>query len=315
MTHRPIRCEMNEATMTETRPVVAETRAELAQAYAGGARDQKRAVVMTMGALHEGHAELIRVAQEMISPAGHLTVTIFVNPLQFGANEDLDEYPRTHEADLASCASLGVDLVFAPTTDVIYPDGDPLVTIDPGPLGDVLEGAARPGHFSGVLTVVCKLLNLTAPDLAMFGEKDYQQLTLVRQMVHDLDLPVTIIGVPTVRADDSLALSSRNKYLDTESRAAALVIPAAIRVAQDRAAAGDAEVAVLAAANAVLAVSGVDVEYLVATDPAMGPAPDHGEARVIIAAYVAGTRLLDNGRIDLRARARGSRCAGPAEVR
>ncbi len=167
-------------------------------------------LVMTMGALHEGHASLIREAAKF----GSVMVTIFVNPLQFGAGEDLDRYPRTLGADLELCARAGASLVFAPTPDVVYPGGSPLVRIDPGPGGAMLEGASRPGHFAGVLTVVHKMLNLTRPERAYFGEKDFQQLTLIERMVADLDMQVTIVGVPTWRDPDGLAMSSRNRYLD-----------------------------------------------------------------------------------------------------
>ena len=285
--------------MTNPQPMVATTRAELAAAYSQ-VQARPRAVVMTMGALHSGHAELISAAREAVGVSGHVTVTIFVNPLQFGANEDLDKYPRTFAADQLLCAQRGADLIFAPTPEVIYPTGDPLVTVDPGPLGALLEGAARPGHFAGVLTVVAKLLSLTAPQLAFFGEKDYQQLTLIRQMVRDLDFPIRVVGVATVRAPDGLALSSRNKYLSEDARVAALAIPRAIAAAQASGAAGADAAAAIAAATSVLAeVPELTVEYVVLTDPAMGPAPTAGEARIIITAIVDGTRLLDNARVDL----------------
>ena len=184
------------------------TRAELAAAR--DALTGTVGVVMTMGALHSGHETLLRAARER---ADHVLVTIFVNPLQFGPNEDFDRYPRTLDADLEICRRAGADLVFAPAVADMYPDGQPRVRVDPGPLGEELEGASRPGFFHGVLTVVLKLLQLTRPDLAFFGEKDYQQLTLVRRMARDLDVPVEIVGVPTVREPDGLALSSRNRYL------------------------------------------------------------------------------------------------------
>ena len=149
-----------------------------------------------------------------------MIATIFVNPLQFGPNEDYDRYPRTFDADLERCQAAGVDLVWAPAVDDMYSRGQPQVTVSPGPLGEILEGAARPGHFAGVLTVVAKLLNSVRPDRAYFGEKDYQQLVLVRRMVADLDLAVEIVAVPTVREPDGLALSSRNAYLSTDDRLA-----------------------------------------------------------------------------------------------
>ncbi|NUT37433.1 MAG: pantoate--beta-alanine ligase, partial [Hamadaea sp.] len=188
--------------------IVVHTRGDLAAARA--AAQGRVGVVMTMGALHEGHATLLREARK---GADVLIATIFVNPLQFGPTEDFTRYPRTMEADLEVCRAEGVDVVFAPTPEVMYPHGEPAVRVDPGPLAAELEGAVRPGHFSGVLTVVHKLLSLTRADVAHFGEKDYQQLTLITQMVRDLDLGVEIVGVPTVREADGLALSSRNRYL------------------------------------------------------------------------------------------------------
>ena len=190
-------------------PVVVQTRAQLRSACAG-LGDGDVGVVMTMGALHEGHATLIRQAR---ARARHVIVTIFLNPLQFGPREDLARYPRTNEADLEICRREGVDLVFMPTPSVVYPDGDPGVRVSAGPLGNVLEGQARPGHFDGVLTVVVKLLHLTRADHAYFGQKDAQQLLLIRRMARDLDFPVEVVSVATVREADGLALSSRNMYL------------------------------------------------------------------------------------------------------
>ncbi|MER7273601.1 pantoate--beta-alanine ligase [Dactylosporangium sp. NPDC000244] len=242
------------------------------------------AVVMTMGALHEGHAALIRQAR---AEARSVLLTIFVNPLQFGPNEDFDRYPRTMEADLELARAEGVDMVFAPTREELYPLGEPAVRVDPGPLGDVLEGASRPGFFHGVLTVVNKLFQLTRPDLAYFGEKDYQQVTLIRAMVRDFDLPIEVRGVPTVREADGLALSSRNRYLAPAEREAALVLHRALTatVAAGSVEAGLAEFA---------AVPEVKPDYLVLTDPMLGPAPTHGPARALTAAWVGGTRLIDN---------------------
>ncbi len=200
------------------------TRAELAvrrPAVAGSL-----ALVPTMGALHEGHAELIRYAATL---ADAVAVSIFVNPLQFGPAEDLDRYPRTPERDLELLDRLGVGLVFAPGAAEMYPAGRPAITVDPGPLGGLLEGASRPGHFAGVLTVVTKLLGLVRPDVAVFGEKDYQQLALIRRTVADLELGVEIVGAPTVRDPDGLALSSRNRYLTPEQRQQALALSRALR--------------------------------------------------------------------------------------
>ncbi|MFF9068497.1 pantoate--beta-alanine ligase [Streptomyces sp. NPDC014891] len=198
------------------------------------------AVVMTMGALHEGHASLVRAARERVGDQGFVVVTVFVNPLQFGAGEDLDRYPRTLDADLDVAFAAGASAVFAPAVDEVYPGGEPQVRIAAGPMGELLEGASRPGHFDGMLTVVAKLLHLTAPDLAFFGQKDAQQLALIRRMVRDLNFPVEIVGVPTVRETDGLALSSRNRYLSADERRTALALSGALFAARDRLAAQEA---------------------------------------------------------------------------
>ncbi|MFE5856543.1 pantoate--beta-alanine ligase [Streptomyces sp. NPDC056500] len=198
------------------------------------------AVVMTMGALHEGHAALIRAARERVGTKGFVTVTVFVNPLQFGAGEDLDRYPRTLDSDLSVAETAGADIVFAPSVAEIYPDGEPMVKVTAGPMGERLEGASRPGHFDGMLTVVAKLLHLTRPDLAFFGQKDAQQLALIRRMVRDLNLPVEIVGVDTVREEDGIARSSRNRYLSAAERDTALALSRALFAAQDRQAAQQA---------------------------------------------------------------------------
>ncbi|MFE3861656.1 pantoate--beta-alanine ligase [Streptomyces goshikiensis] len=213
-------------------------------------RTGRRAVVMTMGALHEGHASLVRAARELAGPEGQVVVTVFVNPLQFGANEDLDRYPRTLDADLRLAAAAGADAVFAPSVDEVYPGGDPQVRLAAGPMGGLLEGATRPGHFDGMLTVVAKLLHLTAPDLALFGQKDAQQLALIRRMVTDLNFPVEVVGVPTVREEDGLALSSRNRYLSAAERRTALALSRALFAGRDRLAAQAALVARAEAAPA-----------------------------------------------------------------
>nr|WP_267244267.1 pantoate--beta-alanine ligase [Streptomyces sp. PR69] len=199
-----------------------------------------RAVVMTMGALHEGHAALVRAARDRVGPDGSVTVTVFVNPLQFGAGEDLDRYPRTLDADLRTAEEAGADIVFAPAVDEVYPGGEPQVRIAAGPMGERLEGASRPGHFDGMLTVVAKLLHLTRPDVAFFGQKDAQQLALIRRMVRDLNFPVEIVGAPTVREADGLALSSRNRYLSAAERRTALALSRALFAARDRLAAQQA---------------------------------------------------------------------------
>ncbi|MGH8825522.1 MAG: pantoate--beta-alanine ligase [Jiangellaceae bacterium] len=254
---------------------------------------------MTMGALHEGHVALIREARSRVGAEGAVTVTIFVNPLQFGAGEDLDRYPRTLEDDLDLCRAEGVDLVFMPHRHEMYRDGKPEVTIDPGPLGAELEGAARPHHFAGVLTVVAKLLNLTVPTYAMFGEKDYQQLVLVRRMVDDLEMPYEIVGVPTAREPDGLAVSSRNRYLDAGQRSVAPALSRALGAGSDAAEKGAA--AVLQSATAELeGAAGVELEYLELRSRELGPVPAVGEARLLVAARVGQTRLIDNIAVELR---------------
>jgi pantoate--beta-alanine ligase len=236
------------------------------------------AVVMTMGALHEGHAELVRRAR---AEADSVVVTVFVNPLQFGAGEDLDRYPRTLDADLALCEAEGADVVFTPTPDVVYPR-DPVVRVSAGPIGDVFEGASRPGHFDGVLTVVLKLLHLTRPDVAYFGQKDAQQLACIRRMVADLDVPVDVVAIPTVREPDGLALSSRNAYLTPEQRAAAVVLSRALATRDT--AAGRALIA---------AEAGVDLDYLERVDPHTFEVTPDGDL-IVVAARVGTTRLIDN---------------------
>lgn len=252
--------------------------------------DGRVVLVPTMGALHAGHISLIHQAREHGSL---VVVSIFVNPTQFGPGEDFERYPRNLEADLALCESAGADVVFAPSVEELYPDGDWQVGVDPGDLGEQLEGAVRPGHFRGVLTVVAKLFNLVRPDAAVFGEKDYQQLVLVRRMVTDLCMGVQIHAGETVREQDELALSSRNRYLSDEDRSTALALSRALRAGTETA--GQGASAVLAAAQAQLDLTPhLDVDYLVLRDPDLGPAPDHGPARLLAAARVGGTRLIDN---------------------
>jgi pantoate--beta-alanine ligase len=247
----------------------------------------------TMGALHDGHARLLGAARTLAGPRGSVIVSIFVNPLQFGPNEDLDRYPRTLDADLAMCAREGADLVFAPVAAEIYPGGPPEVTVDPGPAGKWFEGEFRPGFFGGVLTVVLKLLHLTRPAVAVFGQKDAQQLALVRRMVTDLNLDVVIEPVPTVRDPDGLATSSRNRYLSAADRAVALALPRALLAGQ--AAAGGGADAVLDAARAVLrAQPALAVDYVALVDPGtFGPART-GPALLVAAARAGTTRLIDN---------------------
>jgi pantoate--beta-alanine ligase len=298
--------------------IIANTRAELK-----AAREKLPAplvLVPTMGALHHGHRALLHRARELAGPHGShspgtVAVSIFVNPLQFGPNEDLDKYPRTLDEDLAVCEAEGVDLVFAPSVREMYPQ-EQLVRVDPGPTGEILEGEFRPGFFHGVLTVVLKLFSLVRPDTAVFGQKDAQQLVLVRRMSADFGLGIEIEAVPTVRAADGLALSSRNKYLSAEERA---VAPALYRaLAAGAAAASGGPGAVRAAAQAVLDATGPDgtgpdgsgralpagtsprVDYLALADGrSYEPVRDddlsfHGTAVLAIAARVGTTRLIDN---------------------
>ncbi|HVN11076.1 MAG TPA: pantoate--beta-alanine ligase [Kineosporiaceae bacterium] len=272
-------------------PVVTRTRAELADA-----RDPltgRVGVVMTMGALHEGHAALIREARRSCDG---VIVTIFLNPLQFGPGEDLARYPRTFDADLALCTREGVDLVFAPGPDVVYPDGDPGVRVSTGRLGEVLEGRSRPGHFDGVLTVVAKLLHLTRPAAAYFGQKDAQQLLIIRRMVRDLDFGCEVIAVPTVREPDGLAMSSRNMYLSPLDREVALTLVHSLRAGA--AAASEGASAVRRAARSVLVAEPlVLVDYLVLVEPeSLEDVPEwyRGPALLAVAARVGTTRLIDN---------------------
>ncbi|WP_062462106.1 pantoate--beta-alanine ligase [Demequina soli] len=254
-----------------------------------------RAVVMTMGALHEGHLALVRAARE---EADEVVVTIFVNPLQFDDAADLDSYPRTLDADCALLEPLGVDVVFAPSVEEMYPAGDPVVTVAAGEIGRVLEGAHRPGHFDGVLTVVCKLLHMTQPDLAFFGQKDAQQIIAVRTMARDLSMPVRIVAVPTVRDADGLALSSRNVFLSAPERARALVLSRALQAADAAARVGADLAEALAAGHAALAHEpDVEVDYLEALDPVSAVPLEgdyRGEAVIAVAARVGETRLIDN---------------------
>jgi pantoate--beta-alanine ligase len=287
-----------------TPPLLAHTREEL-DALLSDARGARRQIgfVPTMGALHEGHASLLRVARERVSD-GPVVASIFVNPLQFGPSEDLDSYPRTLEADLKVCEREGVDVVFAPVVEEVYPGwpAQPQVTVEPGPLGTILDGKARPGHFRGVLTVVAKLFGLVRPDLAVFGQKDYQQLVLVRRMVDDLCLAgsrggVEIVGAETQREPDGLALSSRNRYLDSDQRLEAVALSRALRAAQRDAERG-VDAALGAARAQLRSTHGMDLDYLVIRAPDLSdlPAavPAGTEARILVAAKLGSTRLIDN---------------------
>jgi pantoate--beta-alanine ligase len=276
------------------------TRADLVGELERAGSSAVRAVVPTMGALHDGHAQLIRAAREAVGASGLVIATVFVNPTQFAAGEDFAKYPRTLEADVEICSQAGADLVFAPDVDLMYPDGDTQITVNPGPVGSILEGAIRPTHFQGVLTVVSKLLNLTRAQMAFFGEKDYQQLVLIRRMALDLSMEVQIVGVRTVREADGLAMSSRNRYLSAEERKLAEVVPRALLAGVEAAQSGGTSEDVVAEVRRVLL--GVECDYVVVTDPDLGAAPDRGPARLIIAARIGPVRLLDNAPIHLGAR-------------
>jgi pantoate--beta-alanine ligase len=246
-------------------------------------------LVPTMGALHDGHLALVRAAKRV--PGSVVVVSIFVNPLQFGAGEDLDAYPRTLDNDLAMLRGEGVEIVFSPTPAMMYPNGL-RTTVQPGPLAAELEGGPRPTHFAGVLTVVLKLLQIVCPDRVFFGEKDYQQLVLIRQLVADLNVHVAVVGVPTVRESDGLAMSSRNRYLDPAQRELAATLSAHSAVTGARAA--------LAAASAVLdAVPGLTVDYLELRDAELGAVRAGEPGRLLVAARVGSTRLLDNIAIEI----------------
>jgi pantoate--beta-alanine ligase len=287
--------------------VVATTRDELSKfraEIASRVGPEPVAVVMTMGALHAGHAELIRQAR---SRAAAVIVTDFLNPLQFAPGEDLDKYPRTFEADLALCRNEGVDLVFAPTPEVVYPHDEPLLRISAGPIGDVLEGHSRPGHFDGVVTVVAKLLHLTAADLAYFGQKDAQQLWLISRMVRDLDFPVEVVAVPTVRDADGVALSSRNTYLSESDRAVARTLNRSLQAGQ-QAAFGGVDAALAAARQVLAGEPAVRLDYLTLVDPATFETVSNGyrgEALLVLAAFVGATRLIDNVPVSFDARPTG----------
>ncbi|WP_040424741.1 pantoate--beta-alanine ligase [Agromyces subbeticus] len=280
---------------TRVVPTIAELRALLDERRAAGA---SVALVPTMGALHDGHLALVARARDL---ADVVVVSIFVNPLQFGPGEDLDRYPRTLDADVAALEGLGVEFVFAPTAAEMYPHGEVGTKVTAGRVGSLYEGASRPGHFDGMLTVVAKLLNVARPDIAVFGQKDAQQVFLVRRMVRDLDVATTIAVVPTVREADGLALSSRNRYLDPAHRDAALTLSEALRAADAAAPDGLAEVLAEGAA-AFGDHDEVTLDYLVVVDPeTFLPVADEarGDAVVLVAARVGATRLIDNATITL----------------
>jgi pantoate--beta-alanine ligase len=271
---------------------VAELRARVRAWRAAG---ERVGFAPTMGALHEGHLSLTRLARQH---ADRVVVSVFVNPTQFGPNEDFDAYPRSEARDAELLAGEGCDLLFAPTVEEMYPHGFS-TTVTVSGVSEPLDGAARPGHFSGVATVVSKLLNQCAPDVAVFGEKDYQQLQVIRRLVRDLDMPVEIIGAPTARAPDGLALSSRNAYLTEAERAIAPALARILREAGERMRAGDpvAETEIRAE-EALLAAGFRKVDYVEVRSPEdfgrLGPGALVGPARILAAAHLGRTRLIDN---------------------
>lgn len=253
------------------------------------------AFVPTMGALHDGHMALVAAAK---LAGQRVVVSIFVNPKQFGPTEDLAKYPRREQADSRMLAEAGVDLLWLPPVEVMYPDGH-ATNISVSGVSEPLDGAARPGHFDGVATVVAKLFNQVKPDIALFGEKDFQQLAVIRRMVADLDFEIEVRGVPTQRDDDGLALSSRNAYLPAEERAAAVALPRALGVAAKAIEKGEDAGEALAAARASLEAAGFDVDYVELADAETLGTPVAGRPRrLLAAARIAGTRLIDNIAID-----------------
>ncbi len=256
-------------------------------------RGERLALVPTMGYLHEGHASLARVARE---GADRVVLSIFINPLQFGAGEDLERYPRDLERDLELARSSGVDAVFAPDTSEMYPDGEPWVAVVPELGADQLCGATRPGHFRGVLTVVAKLFGIVTPHLAVFGQKDYQQLTLIRRLVRDLEMGIEIVGAPVVREEDGLALSSRNVYLTESERTRALALSRGLNACRELFSKGERDARRFQAVLESLGGAGVELEYAEVIDPETLRRVEVVEVGSVcaIAARVGNTRLIDN---------------------
>jgi pantoate--beta-alanine ligase len=287
----------------KTPELITEPAAWQARCMAAREAGTRLALVTTMGYLHAGHASLLREARRRADQGGRrglALATIFVNPTQFGPGEDLARYPRDLEGDLARCAEAGIDAVLAPVNaDAMFPPGhETWVTVERASQG--LCGGARPGHFRGVATVVAKLLNLTQPHLALFGEKDFQQLAVIRAMVRDLAFPVEIVGMPIVREPDGLALSSRNAYLSADERARALSLSAALGEARDAAAGGARDAGALTArARARLEAAGLRVDYVEVVDPDTLARVDRAApgAVMLLAAFAGTTRLIDNSRL------------------
>ena len=266
--------------------IVARTAEEVRAAVEGPV-----AFVPTMGALHAGHASLIRIAAD---DGGPVVVSDFVNPTQFGPGEDFDRYPRDLDADAALAAAAGADVLYAPELAEVYPDGF-ATTVDPGPLADELCGRSRPGHFAGVATVVVRLYGLVRPTRAVFGRKDYQQLVLMQRVARDLALGVEVVPAPTIREADGLALSSRNRYLDADERRRAAQVPTALRAAAEAYADGARDAEILLAAPDV---DGLEVEYLELRADDLGPHDPERPAVLLIACRVGATRLIDNVVLD-----------------
>ena len=297
------------------RPVLTHTRAELADALSR--LPGTKALVMTMGALHSGHLQLVREAREL---ADHVIVTIFVNPTQFAPGEDFDAYPRTLDADMDALETVGADLVWAPAPQDVYPM-PAIVTIDPGPIARVLEGKTRPTHFAGVALVCTKVVNLVRPDVALYGQKDAQQLAILRTVFSQLDIPVRVHPVPIVRAEDGVALSSRNQYLSDDERIRARALSRALRRGAEAAESGAKPAQIVAECSSVIdAEGGIDLDYIALVDAgtfeilagtesvpvgAGAGAPTilsdgSREGRILIAATVGTTRLIDNMEVPLR---------------
>ena len=275
-------------------PIIFDDIATMRAAVTGWRRAGERvALVPTMGALHAGHVSLTQIGRER---AARTIVSIFVNPTQFAPTEDFSKYPRTFDADVAKLAEAGVDAVFAPTPAVMYPQGFATTVSLEGPATAGLEDRFRPTHFAGVATVVAKLLNQAAPDVAIFGEKDFQQLAVIRQMAADLDIPSEIIGAPTVRESDGLAMSSRNVYLDAKERATAPVLHREMQAAAKTILSGAPIEATLDMARKTISDAGFAIDYLELRD-ALSLAPvakAQGKMRMLVAARLGKTRLIDN---------------------
>lgn len=273
-----------------------------AQVKAWHQKGERVALVPTMGNLHQGHLTLVREAKQL---ADRVVVSIFVNPMQFGANEDLSAYPRTPDEDSSALFEEGVDLLFMPSVEALYPNGmEGHTKVEVPAISDLYCGQTRPGHFRGVATVVCKLFNLVQPDIACFGTKDYQQLAVIRRMVEDLAMPVDIKGVETVRAEDGLALSSRNGYLTSEERVQAPALYATLNAMGDSLTQGEQDFAALIdQGKAQLSQAGFkpDYLYILNADTLLPAANEDKELVLLAAAYLGKARLIDNLRVDLQA--------------